>query len=723
MHFDRSSTRAYNRAVEMTAVAKPERLREFAQNRLRAHGLVFGCYVLLAVAATFPLVLRLDQLILANGPGSVDGFLGIWNVWWTAQALSSGQDPYFTPLLFYPDGLDLFWQTLSLPQGLLALPITLLFGPLPAYNLLILAGFVLGGYFSFLFVRHVLGWYAPPETPVLHLDLAALLAGAIYALAPFHLQKVVDAQLEVASIQWVPLYLLVLHMFLERRRWPWLLASGLLLLWVGLGTWYYGLFCLIYTGLAAGLWALKGDDWRDRCIRLAWGLAPLAIWLLIMAPRLYSLLLTGDTYLGDARIFKERSAADLVAFFLPSPLHPLWGEAISRYYTGLYPQAMLWNVAIGLVGLLLALIGARAAWRSDWRWGLLLIITASMAMGETLKLFGWRTGLPMPYALIADLPGIRSSHRPNHFVIVTILLTALFAAHGVLALLRRRPQQPRLLTAGLLLAVLLVDGLALPWPTFSRPISPAYAQLPPADGALLPIPTHLNISNSEHLWYQTVHGWPIIGGFIGREPPYPFGVYYPGIRELRFGSSQPEDILRYGWPELATEALAALDIRYIMVHESSGSKWPLMREMTAEMSLEASYRDELLEIYPLPRLEQPRPLVYLGAGWGDLEQDGSRRWRWIEDEAQIRLYNPLETPQVVTLDLYMESFQRDRILELRLDERPHGSLEVSRAAMRRSVRLLLEPGEHVLYLQAAADPHPDDEDRELSIAFLEIGLR
>ncbi len=710
------------------------------------HALALGCYALLTVIATFPLIRHLDSHIIANEFGAVDGYLGIWNIWWAAQALQNGQSPFVTPLLFHPDGLDLFWQTLSLPQGLLAFPITITSGPLVAYNLLILASFLLGGYTAFLFVRYVIGN-----------NVAALVGGAIYSFAPFHLQKVVDAQLEVASIQWVPLYLLVLHLLLDRPGWYRALFAGLLLLWVGLGTWYYGLFCLIYTGLAAGIWALRirarvsdhGEAgrrekyprehqvtglrhhlWKALQERLSigtllWGLAPIGIWLLLMTPRLISLLQTGDTYLGDAREFNARSSADLIAFWLPSPLHPLWGAAITEFYTDLHRSAMLWNVSLGLVAIVLALLGGIATWQDNWRWLLLLAATLLLAMGEELRVFGIETGIPLPYALLADLPGIRASHRPNHFVILSMALVALLAAQGVLQLFRRWPRQRYPLTALLLLAILLIDGWAQPLPLFSRPIPAAYAQLPEPepDDALLPIPLHINFSRSENLWYQTTHGWPIIGGFIGREPPYHVGKYAPGIRELRYGRRVADDILALDWPEQARAALAAYDIRYIIYHpDTMGSSLPRMRMLMDELGFTATYRDATAEIYPVPEVAEPEPLVYLGRGWGGVEQDAEHRWRWIGEQAELHLLNPFDKPQVVELNLHMESYQQSRLLSLRLDQADLGHIPVSRAAMRRTLRLWLEPGEHVLYLGVPTDPAPGDQGRRLGVAFLGIQL-
>lgn len=699
------------------------------------HALALGCYTLLAVSVTFPLILHLDTQIAANQFGAVDGYLGIWNVWWTAHALQNGQSPFFTPLLFHPQGLDLFWQTLSLPQGLLAFPLTVAFGPLLAYNVLILASFVLGGYTAFLFARYVVGG-----------NLPALVAGAVYSLAPFHMQKVVDAQLEVASIQWVPCYLLAFHVLLDRRRWYWALLAGLLLLWVGLGTWYYGLFCLIYTGLAAGVWALRVDNGRppttDRRRAIAhrlssivqsrfslttflWGLAPIAIWLALMAPRLIALVQTGDTYLGDAREFNARSSADIIAFWLPNPLHPLWGAAVSDFYLRLHPGAMLWNVSLGLVGSALALLGIVRTWRATWRWIVLLVATLILAMGEHLRVFGVETPVPLPYALLADLPGIRSSHRPNHFVILSILLVALLAARGVVELCKRWPQRRGLLVGGALGAILLIDGWAGPLPLFSRPIPEQYAHLPAPDGgAIFPIPVHLNFSRSENLWYQTMHGWPIIGGFIGREPPYPLGRYGPGFRELRYGRRNLEDIVTPGWPQKARESFAAYDIRYIVYHpDAMNDSLPRMRVLMDELGFEAIYSDASIEVYPVPQVENPAPLFYLGRGWGEVEAAGERVWRWMGAEAQVHLFNPRDEPQVVALALHMESFDHSRPLSLRLGDRSLGTIEVSRAALRREVRFVLDPGEHVLYLNAPADTLPGDESRRLSIAFLGIELR
>jgi hypothetical protein len=553
------------------------------------------------------------------------------------------------------------------------------------------------------------------------------------------MQKVLDAQLEVASVQWLPLWALATLILLERRRWPWALLSAALLLWVGLGTWYYGLFALIATGLLAGLFALRnaegdgadGAGWRLpgssfilHPASLLWGLAPIALWLVVMAPQLLSLARTGDRLLGDARVEQQDAVADLVAFWLPSPNHPLWGAAVSAAYTAAHPGDILWNVALGLVGVALAIVGVAAVWRAQWRWLALGVAAAALAMGAELVVGGWRSGLPGPYALIRDLPGVRSSHRPNHFALITLLTTALFAAAGARAILARlpRPGAPWA-AAALLAAIFAVDAWAGPLPLYSRPMPAPYLAMPPADGALLPVPLHLNFSNSENLWYQTRHHWPIVGGFIGREPPYPLARYAPGIKELRYGRVERDDILSPAWPALARETLAAYDIRYVMFHhQAMGSPLPLMRQIVAEMGLTASYQDDLITVHPVPPPPVARPLAYLGPGWGALERDGERRWRWMGEAAQVYLLNPTGAARPVRLTLDLEAYGEPRTLTMRLGDGPPFTLAVSRARMARSLRLILPPGETVLYLDAPAGAPPGQPERRLSLAVMGISI-
>lgn len=673
-------------------------------------------YTLLALAITWPLAPHFAGALVGR-VGGVDAYQNAWNLWWTARALSRGQSPFQTGLLYYPQGLDLFWQTLGFSQGLAALPLTLTLGPLAAVNWTVLTSFVVGGLAVFAFARRLTGSAA-----------AGLVAGAVYAFSPFHMEKVLDGNIEVAAVHWVPCYAFALHLLQERPGWRRGLAAGLLLLWVSLGSWYYGMFCVLYTGCAA-LLAAAGRGRREAARALLWGLLPLLVWGLALAPRIAGLAQAGDSALQDMRAVQVARSADLLDFFLPNPEHPLWGAAVRAARERAYPGAVIWNVALGWVGLGLGGLGLLACRRECWRWAALLLATLVLALGPRLRVAGFDTGLPLPFALIQDLPGIRAGQRPNHMALLSSLTLALLAAYGVRALARRRGVWGRrALALGLTLAVVGLDGYAGPLELVRREVHPFYAGLPAPDGAIMPLPLYININRSDNLTPQMTHAWPILGGYVARPPAYPLADEAPGIVQLQYGAAEREDVLAPGWPESGRRALAAFAVRYITL-DLSAQKDDYFRQTRAvlgELGLGAPLlADPRLEVYAVPRDWPAGPVGYLGAGWQPVErQPGTPfRWRWMGETAALRLYNPTGAPALARVTLTAASFARPRALQLSFAGRPLGVWQVAPDARQtRVLRLLLPPGAHTLALAAPAEPDPGRAGQRISLRLFEIGF-
>src|SRR5687768_1234026 len=75
----------------------------------RVHLLVLAGYTLLSLVLTYPLVTTLGTEVIGGG----DVWQHIWNLWWVKEALVEGPtNPYFTDLLYYPDGVGLYFHTL-----------------------------------------------------------------------------------------------------------------------------------------------------------------------------------------------------------------------------------------------------------------------------------------------------------------------------------------------------------------------------------------------------------------------------------------------------------------------------------------------------------------------------------------------------------------------------------------------------------------------------------
>ena len=92
-------------------------------------------YCLLAVLVYRP-ISPINSGIIA-GATTTDPVQAIWYLEWAKFALLHGHNPFFTNFLDYPGGVNLATNTLSLPLGLAASPMTLILGPVATYNLLL----------------------------------------------------------------------------------------------------------------------------------------------------------------------------------------------------------------------------------------------------------------------------------------------------------------------------------------------------------------------------------------------------------------------------------------------------------------------------------------------------------------------------------------------------------------------------------------------------------
>lgn len=177
------------------------------------HLLILLGYLALALWLTWPAGIYLRDAYFTSGnnifffPDTPDAPQNIWNFWWVGRALAGGQNPFFTPLLYYPQGVQMLLQTLNIVAIGLTLPANWLLGPLAAYNLAAILGVALTGYFGFLLARAFAPGTAGP-----------LLAGALLTACPLHIAKLDSGQLNFVSVQWLVLFMLSAVWLVTPRR-------------------------------------------------------------------------------------------------------------------------------------------------------------------------------------------------------------------------------------------------------------------------------------------------------------------------------------------------------------------------------------------------------------------------------------------------------------------------------------------------------------------------
>ncbi|HMQ35604.1 MAG TPA: hypothetical protein PKD53_33155, partial [Chloroflexaceae bacterium] len=545
--------------------------------------LVLLFYLALGVALTWPMAARFAS-DLPGGPhkdGLEDAYQNVWNLWWTVEALSRPANLWATDMLFHPDGPNLLYHTLSPINTLMAAPVTALWGPIAGFNAVALASFALGGLGMWLLARRRAG------------DGPALLAGIVYVASPFHMAALVtDGQLQIFALHWLPWYVYFLLEALgapgAAPRGPTLRSAalaGLFLVLTAWTDWYYTLFLLIFSAGAAAWRLWRGAAPRPLVARLAavgavfaLGAGPLVAPMLVEAARAdyMSELPPADPW---------RLSADLVAYLVPPRVHALWGAAPWDWGVG-YDVNRRFFLGAGAVAL-----AALALWRrpASRPWGLAALAFLVLSLGPVLRVNGADTGVPLPYALIGELPIVSLTRQPDRFNVLVTIALGVLVAHGAAALIalatasrganaqRPKPRpahdmprsQPGWSLAlgpwsvvALLAAIILVEYWPSPIVTRAPAVPPYLAALPPGEGALVEYPFHPEVTyrDAERMLFQTTHGRRISGGYHSRAYPQP-QLGLPALRDLRAGrldgdiAAQPG-----GWPA----ALAQLGYSHII---------------------------------------------------------------------------------------------------------------------------------------------------------------
>jgi hypothetical protein len=564
---------------------------------------------------TLPLPLELGSKV----PGGGDAWQHIWNLWWVKDSLLHGLNPYHTDLLYYPDGVNLYLHTLVLTAGLIGIPLQLLGLNLVAtYNLILLSSFVLAGYSMFLLCHYLTGhrW-------------ASFVGGIVFAFAPYHfahtyghmnlisvqwmpfyvllLLKALDAHALVRSPRSKlqgpqsqaqspkPNVQGSSHL---RSALSYAAGAGALLAVNAYTDWTYAAYLLILTALLL-LWRLtrkyerqamreRGVGWRQGGLRLAIGLG---VFFLLVSPILFPTL--AEAQLGYAQQDGHETlvySSDAVLAFMPSELHPMWGRDIKETLDHLGPYLPVKNPSERTVflGYMVLLLAFYAVWklRKVWQvrfWAFAALVTWVLSLGPLLQLngetafTGFKVSYPLPYLIFFDLPFFSIMRSPSRLSVLTMLALGVLAAYVVASLLRRLEKpaisnrgRARWRMAGNALVGVIVPALILFEFVPALEIVPPGWDVPiyskvasePGRFALLELPLR---PFGDFMAYQTVHGKPIVGGYLSRQPPYPTRDNTPVLRYLT-PTIDPEDPMK---EQVAggkgVQVLRDMQVKYIII--------------------------------------------------------------------------------------------------------------------------------------------------------------
>lgn len=359
-------------------------------------------------------------------PGDSDVYEQAWHFWWVGDAFREGTDPRVCPLIGLPPPYSLAGQNIGWPDALLFGP---LLGTHPEAALLaaLLAGTVLTFAAGFLFAR---SWGLDPS--------GSMFAALFITWAPARTAHLMQ-HYSIACFGWVILSMACARLFLVRGRTALLAASGTALLIASMESAYHALIGA--AGLAAVAAASLRLPCRSRIPALAAATAAsLALSLLFFAS------FPGELPSGENPGESVFWSAEPISYLLPSPFGLPAVLAGIRARAPWMPNLFEGVVTPGFVVILLAMAAIlrkpSGAWSAPVRrdvipLAILSIIPFVLALGPRLKLLGTPTGVPLPYALVLDLPFLGGARSASRFAMLGAALLAVPAACSLRCLGRR----------------------------------------------------------------------------------------------------------------------------------------------------------------------------------------------------------------------------------------------------------------------------------------------
>jgi hypothetical protein len=435
--------------------------RALATGEAGRHLVLLACYITVGIAVTWP---RATYLVAGKLQATRDAGVYVWDFWWMAHAVEHLTNPWYTTSIVAPTGVQLGYHALMPLEGVLMMPVTVLFGPSASYNLLSILTPGLMCYAAYRLAR----LWLPTQT-------GAVFAGAFFGLST-----------EMAWHAWYQLNLAAGAVFLPLaleaavrlrrsvggRGGGWGKQAVILGLIVGASLLTdQESFVLVLIVVAAALvpW-LVSRAWRTRAPAAA---TAAVVSLLVASPQIAAMV--AQTRSGGATIPAGTVATDYVYSSTGFPyIFGVSPRAVRLGLTWLKPLSYHGHTldgvpTFGLALSVLAIVGLVVSWRrrSAWQLAALWLASAALALGVVLKIgshtytpfaqtwHGVRLSGIMPFTWFVQIPGMAGFREAGRLTMLGVLPAALLAGAAV-EWLRRR-------AAVLLIPVLVLAALEAGW--------------------------------------------------------------------------------------------------------------------------------------------------------------------------------------------------------------------------------------------------------------------
>lgn len=490
----------------------------------------------------------------------------MWSFEWWPHALLNGLNPFVPDIVWTPEGANLTQGGFAIPAAAILLaPVTLVAGPIVAYNLTSVLMPTLAAWCAYRLCRYLTGALWP-----------SLVGGLVFGFGTYMSAHLLG-HLNLTSVFLAPVAVQLVLMRLDEaispRRFAALMA-GVFALQLLLGA------EILLLGLGVGALALLlgyavADRERRRRIAaiVPVTLAAGGVAMLVTSPYLYWML----DGLGDAdseawRNFTELYPGDALNPIVPTEVTGLgrwWFEDMTAKFTNATPSEAA--AYVGPVLLAIVLVFVIRQWRRPAARVLAGVIGVCylLSLGTELHVAGDGTGVWMPWALVHPLPVL------DHVISTRFWVFALLAIAIVVALWLADPSsRPAVKWAVAAVGVLLlIPNLSSDFWS-ARPTDPAFFTTNAYKQHLREGETVLALPyaryGSSMLWQaETGMHFKMVEGYVSPEFP-------PGYRSDPFFGQLVSEQVGGEDVEGLRDFLTRRKVTAVVVEEADAGPWPFL---------------------------------------------------------------------------------------------------------------------------------------------------
>jgi hypothetical protein len=641
----------------------------FQKKKLKEHIGILTLYTLLTFILTYPVIFKIRTSI----PGGGDAFHWIRILWYMPVAIFN---PGLTKLthdyfIFYPYGIpaspfhSAFNQILTyLLSSITDIHIV--------YTILWLFSFIFGAYGTYLLVK-----YLTDDR------ISSVISGIVFAFSPYHFVHSLG-HFGATSIEWIPFCALYLMKMFREGGSRNSFFAGVFFILVAMSDLQYMVFMGVFVILLF-LYEIcislrkEKENYKKESGKIFYkyslfgvisflGLIPLTIENVLIA-------ISGENFLKLNPFEAVMYSTDFLSFFLPSVLHPVFGNLTKDIYSNFSGNYSENTTFIGYTVILLSLFATHRLKGNRYVkfWSISALLFSLISLGPLLHINGntsftaFNTTVPLPYlALYYLIPFLDNCRTTGRFFVIASLSFAVLAGYGVSELLKSSKNNKKMIVI-VISSLIIFEYLAIPIP-MSVVNKPSFYEEISQDKdsyALLEIPGTLKYEAGVSLiYYQTVHGKPVVGNWAARFPSNArdFELNTPVVRELTYLQPLNTDILGQDTKQVGTSIFNYYNISYIVLHRSymDDNEVDLFERLIQEAlnTERKTYEKDSLIVYHVKK-EPVKPFMILKDNWYNLEERNGVPTRWISDDATLLIYSNEKVNKTLSFQVLSYYSQKD----------------------------------------------------------------